>query len=418
MNIRAEEIDILIVDDTPENLRILSVMLAEQGYSVRKALNGKMALLAAQTLPPDLILLDINMPDMTGYEVCQRLKQEEVTGTIPIIFLSALDQLQDKVKALQSGGVDYITKPFQFEEVNARIQTQITLHRLQKDLSAKNNELSTALKELRKAQIRLIQQERMAGIGQLVAGLSHEINNPISFIAGNLKPAQEYVKDLLQLIQLYRQEYPSPSPAIQAAIAELDVDFLINDLHKILGSMQTGVDRIHTLMLALRIFARLDESDIKTVDIHEGIESTLILLENRLRYYNIQLVKNYGKLPPVTCYASQLNQVILHLLNNAIDACKQAKTQPCIWLETAPVTEDTIQVRIRDNGPGISEEAKSHLFEPFYTTKPVGQGQGLGLAISHEVVVEKHKGRLLCQTAPGEGAEFIMEIPVLAGDRL
>jgi len=418
MNIHAHEIDILIVDDTPENLRVLSVMLAEQGYNVRKALNGKMALLAAQTLPPDLILLDINMPDMTGYEVCQRLKQEEITGTIPIIFLSALDQLQDKVKALQSGGVDYITKPFQFEEVNARIQTQITLHRLQKKLAARNNELSNALQELRKAQIRLIQQERMAGIGQLVAGLSHEINNPISFIAGNLKPAQEYIKDLLQLIQLYRQEYPHPSPAIQAAIAELDVDFLINDLYKLLGSMQTGVDRIHTLMLALRIFARLDESDIKAIDIHESIESTLILLENRLHYGNIQLIKHYGTLPLVTCYASQLNQVILHLLNNAIDACKQAKTEPHIWIETTQTTADTIQIRIRDNGPGISEEAKSHLFEPFYTTKPVGQGQGLGLAISHEVVVEKHKGRLWCQSLPETGAEFVIEIPVLAADRL
>ncbi len=415
-SMQTEGSDILIVDDTPENLRVLSAMLTEQGYAVRKALSGKMALLAAESLPPNLILLDVNMPDMDGYQVCQILKSQKITEHIPIIFLSALDSIEDKVKAFEVGGVDYITKPFQFEEVNARIRTQLMVYQLQQSLEQKNDELSQTLLELRKTQTRLIQQERMAGLGQLVAGFSHEVNNPISFIAGNLKPTQEYVESLLAIIQLYQQEYPEPPPVIQAAIAEFDLDFLVKDLQKSLSSMRNGVDRIRNLVLALRIFSRLDESDIKTVDIHEGIESTLVLLRSRLHQAGIHIIKQYGKLPPVTCYASQLNQVVLHLLSNAIDALEErsesSQEKPTIWLETSQTGDHSIQLRVRDNGPGIEPEVKSHLFEPFYTTKPVGSGKGLGLAISHEIIVEKHRGTLTCQSIPGQGAEFIIDIPL------
>lgn len=414
--------DILIVDDTLDNIRFLSTLLVEQGYSVRKALNGQMALTAVKTLLPDLILLDINMPEMNGYDVCKQLKENQETARVPVIFLSALDDVLDKVKAFQIGGVDYITKPFQFEEVLVRIQTQLTIRRLQNQLKQQNLELQNALGNLKKTQAELVHKEKMFGLGQLVAGVAHEINNPVSFISGNLNPAREYIQHLLKVIQLYQQEYPHPTPAIQAAIADIDLDFVLADLQNLIGSMQTGVDRIRALILALRIFSRLDESKIKVVDLREGIDSTLLLMQHRLHREDnqpeIQVQKNYSELPPIACYASQLNQVFLNLLHNAIDAidAKIAQTidpsyKPQIWI-TTEVNESQLRVRIKDNGIGIPETMQTHLFEPFFTTKPVGKGAGLGLSTSYQIVVEKHHGSLTVQSTPGEGAEFILTIPI------
>jgi signal transduction histidine kinase len=420
---RGSKADILIVDDTPDNIRFLSSMLMEQGYNVRKALSGRMALTAAQTLPPDLILLDINMPGMNGYEVCQQLKEYEQTRSVPVIFLSALDDVLDKVKAFQAGGIDYISKPFQLEEVLIRIQTQLTIRNLQLQLQEQNTQLQQALTDLKKTQAQLIQREKMVSLGQLVAGIAHEINNPISFISGNLGPANRYINDLLSIIKLYQKEYPIPTLSIQKLIQNVDLNFLVLDLQKLMGSMQTGVDRIRAIILALRIFSRLDESDIKAVDIHEGINSTLLLLQYRLRqdqkHLEIQVIKNYGTLPLITCYASQMNQVFLNLLNNAIDALElkleynpPKSFNPIIWISTELSDRHTIIIRIKDNGTGISEEMQSHLFEPFFTTKPVGRGLGLGLLTSYQLVVDKHKGQLTCHSSPGQGAEFMIEIPI------
>jgi signal transduction histidine kinase len=420
---RGSKADILIVDDTPDNIRFLSSMLMEQGYNVRKALSGRMALTAAQTLPPDLILLDINMPGMNGYEVCQELKEHEQTRSVPVIFLSALDDVLDKVKAFQVGGIDYISKPFQLEEVLVRIQTQLTIRNLQLQLQEQNTQLQQALTDLKKTQAQLIQREKMVSLGQLVAGIAHEINNPISFISGNLGPANQYINDLLSIINLYQKEYPTPTSSIQRLIQNVDLNFLILDLQKLMGSMRTGVDRIRAIILALRIFSRLDESDIKAVDIHEGINSTLLLLQYRLRHdqkhLEIQVIKNYGTLPLVTCYASQMNQVFLNLLNNAIDALElklernvDQSFNPIIWISTELSDRHTIIIRIKDNGAGISKELQSHLFEPFFTTKPVGRGLGLGLLASYQLVVEKHKGQLTCHSSPEQGAEFVIEIPI------
>jgi signal transduction histidine kinase len=417
------EADILIVDDTLDNIRFLSTLLVEQGYNVRKALNGQMALTAVKSLVPDLILLDINMPEMNGYEVCKKLKDDEKTRSVPVIFLSALDDVLDKVKAFEIGAVDYITKPFQFEEVLVRIRTQLTICQLQNQLRRQNLDLQSALTNLKKTQAELVQKEKMFGLGQLVAGVAHEINNPISFISGNLNPAREYIQSLLQLIQLYQQEYPQPTPAIQAAIQDIDLEFVISDLQNLIGSMQTGVDRIRALILALRIFSRLDESKIKLVDLHEGLNSTLLLMQHRLRNEGerreIQVIKNYGELPLVTCYASQMNQVFLNLLHNAIDAveAKMAHSidrsyQPKIWVQTDVSEKNSILIHIKDNGIGIAEELQPHLFEPFFTTKSVGRGAGLGLSTSYQIVVEKHRGNLSFQTIPDEGTEFVIEIPL------
>lgn len=424
------KVDILIVDDTPENIRFLASLLLNQGYNVRKALNGNMALTAVKSLLPDLVLLDITMPEMDGYEVCKRLKEDTQTAKVPVIFLSALDNVADKVKAFQSGGVDYITKPFQFEEVLARIQTQLTIQALQAQLQVQNAQLRQALSDLQKTQVELLQKEKMAALGQLVAGIAHEINNPISFVSGNLTPAKAYINDLLHIIELYQQEYPEPSPALQAAIAEVDLDFLVADLEKLMGSMRTGVERIRSVILALRIFSRLDESEVKVVDLHEGIDSVLLLVQHRLyqeQSVEIQIIKEYGALPAVTCYASQLNQVFLNIIGNAIEALEvaikankfalndaSAKEQPTIWIKTEITPNNTVLVRIKDNGLGIAEEVKPHLFEPFFTTKQIGKGMGLGLLTSYQIVTEKHKGNLTYESMPGQGTEFIVEIPVAA----
>ncbi|MEA5523333.1 hybrid sensor histidine kinase/response regulator [Limnoraphis robusta] len=415
--------DILVVDDTPANLRLLSNMMTEYGYNVRQAISGKMALTAVKAVKPDLILLDINMPEMNGYQVCEQLKSNEETRRIPIIFLSALDDALDKVKAFQVGGVDYVTKPFQFEEIIVRIQNQLTIQSLQNQLQHQNNQLKTTLSELQVTQARLVQQEKMVGLMQLVAGIAHEINNPISFISGNLDPANEYIQDLLKLIQLYRNEYPQPPQVIQKMTEEIDLDFIISDLPKIIGSMKNGVHRISTIILALRIFSHLDESDIKSVNLHEGIDSTIILLQHRFKLPNgdcvLKIIKNYGKIPKITCYPSQLNQVFLNLLSNAIDAIeskldKNPETfkNPRIWIATRLKDKETVQIIIKDNGMGILPEVKSRLFDPFFTTKPVGKGSGLGLLTSYQIVVEKHRGKLDFYSAFGEGAEFIVEIPV------
>lgn len=414
--------DILVVDDVPDNIRLLSTILMEQGYHVRKAINGHMALTSVQTIPPDLILLDVNMPEISGYEVCRKLKSDESTSGIPIIFLSALDNASDKVNAFQVGGADYITKPFQVEEVLARVQHQLAIQTLQTQLQAKNLELQQTICTLRATQAQLIHQEKLAGLGQIVAGIAHEFNNPISFISGNLSPALKYMQELLTLIDLYRQEYPTPPVMIQQTIEEMDLKFLLSDLRKLMNSMQRGVDRIRSLILALKIFSHLDESDIKTVDLHQGIDSTLLLLQHRLRdagnAFEVKVIKQYGNLPPVTCYARQLNQVFFNLLDNAIDALEVrmqrdnfATNKPTIWIQTHLATTDVIVISIKDNGCGIPEAIQSRLFEPFFTTKPVGKGTGLGLSTSYQIVTERHEGRLTYQPMP-EGAEFTIELPL------
>ena len=415
--------DILIVDDTPDNIRFLSTILLEQGYTVRKAINGRMALTAAKTILPDLILLDINMPGMSGYEVCEKLKQDELTHSIPIIFLSALDEVKDKIKAFRIGGADYITKPFQLEEVLVRIQNQLTIRRLQTKLQLQNGELKEALSSLQKTQSQLVQKEKMAILGQLVAGIAHEINNPVSFIVGNLKPARRYIEDLLELIMLYQAEYPNPSQAIQKLVHEIDLEFLYADLQKLMDSMHAGADRIRSVILALRIFSRLGEAELKSIDLHKGLDSTLLMVQHRLTLEaagkTIQIVKNYGQLPLITCYASQINQVFLNLLNNAIDALKSAvkakndlSDSPTIWISTEVKDSENVTIKIRDNGPGLSEEMRSRLFEPFVTTNPTGGCKGLGLLTCQQIIVEMHKGQIICNSSPGQGAEFIVEMPL------
>lgn len=295
---------------------------------------------------------------------------------------------------------------------------------------AKAKQLEQVLIDLQKTQAQLIQTEKMSSLGQLVAGVAHEINNPVNFIFGNLTYASDYCSDLLELLQLYLKHHPQPHPEIQEKSEEIDVEFLANDLPKLLNSMKVGADRIRQLVLSLRNFSRLDESDIKPVDIHEGIESTLMILQHRLKpkagHCGIEIIKNYDDLPLVECYAGQLNQVFMNLLSNAIDALEaksrtEEKTEEIaianstelkIEISTKILKNNLVRITIADNALGIPPDVKPRIFDPFFTTKEPGKGTGLGLAISYQIIVQKHHGKLKCFSQPEIGTEFSIEIPI------
>jgi predicted ATPase/signal transduction histidine kinase len=286
------------------------------------------------------------------------------------------------------------------------------------EITEKATQLESTLEKLYSTQAQLIQSEKMSGLGQLVAGIAHEINNPINFIYGNLQPASEYVVSLIELNNLYQELYPQPLPEIAEKIADIELEFLVDDLQNLLKSMKTGANRIRQIVLSLRNFSRLDESEMKPVDIHSGIDSTLLILQHRLpsnsKHPEIAVIQKYGQLPLVNCYASALNQVFMNIINNAIDALESSDTncQPTIIIQTELRETNKILIRIADNGIGMSESVQNKIFNPFFTTKSVGSGTGLGLSTSYSIVVEKHGGKLSCISAPGEGTEFIIEIPV------
>ncbi|MEH2135481.1 GAF domain-containing protein [Nostoc sp.] len=321
------------------------------------------------------------------------------------------------------------------EEINllaqVAVQLGIAIHQaeLLDQTKRQTLELTQALQELKQTQTRLIQGEKMAGLGQLLAGVAHEINNPVSFIFGNLIHLNKYTEELLKVVKLYRQN-SSLLPSVQDQIDKADLDFIIEDLPQTLESMKVGAERICDIVLSLRNFSRTDEAGLKAVDIHEGLDSTLLILGHRLKNNHehpvIEIIKEYAIFPLLECYPAQLNQVFMNLLSNSIDALEEKfKTiqqrylklsQRCpiipltIWINTH-TTNNQVVIRIADNGLGISEEVRSHMFDPFFTTKAPGKGTGLGLSISYQIVVEKHHGQIKCSSKPGEGTEFLIEIP-------
>jgi PAS domain S-box-containing protein len=287
--------------------------------------------------------------------------------------------------------------------------------------------LENTLEELQQAQTQLVQSEKMSSLGQLVGGIAHEINNPISFIYGNLTYVNEYAENLLNLVKLYQECYPNSTPKIQASEEEIELDFIQEDLPKILDSMKMGVDRIREIVLSLRNFSRLDEAEMKWVDVHEGIDNTLLILSHRLKAKqpnlpDIQVVKDYKNLPKIQCYPGQLNQVFMNILTNAIEAIEdynkertleEIKKHPStIWIATDVIDRKDVIILIGDNGAGMTAEVSSRLFDPFFTTKPVGAGTGLGMSISYKIIVEQHRGQLQCISAPGQGAVFLIQIPI------
>ncbi|BAZ67067.1 multi-sensor signal transduction multi-kinase [Fischerella sp. NIES-4106] len=312
------------------------------------------------------------------------------------------------------------------EEHNHTLEKKV--ERRTQELNENNHRLKQAIVDLKNAQTQLIQNEKMSSLGQMVAGIAHEINNPINFIHGNITHAQEYVQDLLELITIYQQEYRNPSAQVADKSEEIDLDFLVQDLPKVLDSMKVGTSRIRNIVLGLRNFSHLDEADMKPVDIHEGIDNTLMILQHKLKANNdcpdIQVIKEYGELPEVACYAGQLNQVFMNILSNAIDVLNEGNRLwtigngekdsrlPTIIISTELAEKNMFRIRIADNGNGMNAEVQQKIFDPFFTTKPVGSGTGLGLSISYQIVVDKHKGKLICNSTLGKGTEFVIEIPM------
>ncbi|WNZ26244.1 hybrid sensor histidine kinase/response regulator [Leptolyngbya sp. NK1-12] len=436
---------ILAVDDNPINLATLSQTLKHAGWQVRVAIDGESAIAKAHYEPPDLILLDVEMPGMNGFEVCQQLKANAATQSIPVIFTTALADLDSKVKGLSLGAVDYIIKPFEAQEVVARVQVHLQLRRLTKMLEEKSalleasntalQQLTQALEErvqertaaLEMAQVRLVQQEKLSVLGELVTGVAHEINNPVNFIASNIEPAQDYVADLTRILQLYQQHYPQPVPEVAAELAAVDLDFVLEDLTKLLTSMQLGANRLRALSNSLRTFSRTDTDTKVSADIHTGLDSTLMILGHRLKATesraSIQVIKNYGDLPKIECYLGQLNQVFMNILANAIDALEEANlrrspqereaipNQIAITTQVAP-DQQHVSIQIQDNGIGMSDEVRSRIFERSFTTKAVGKGTGLGLSISQQIIAETHGGSLQCESVAGAGTVFTITLPI------
>lgn len=444
------ETRILLVDDNPTNLKVLSDALRDQGWVTLVATDGESAIEQVEYAPPSLILLDVMMPGIDGFETCRRLKANPKTAGLPIIFMTALSDTVDKVKGLELGAVDYITKPFQYEEVLARVRLHLSLFNVSRSLEqkvieqaqtaqelkqlaqslearvkARTAEVEQSLQDLKTTQLQLIQSEKMSVLGQLVAGVGHEINNPVGCIDGNLKHAVSYIQDIFGLIDLYQEAYPAPVAKIEDYIEEIDLDYLTEDLPKLLKSMQTSSSRIQEISQSLRSFSRSDDRVPSEVNIHEGLESTMMILKHRLKANDlrpeIKIKMELGTLPIIQAYSGPLNQVFMNIVANAIDAIDESYQHPDrdpeqVGIISISTTLDRhnqeICLSIHDNGIGIPEEIQERIFEHSFTTKPIGQGTGLGLAISQQIIEEKHQGRILCYSKIGSGTEFRIYLPI------
>ena len=436
---------VLIVDDTPNNLKVLSETLADAEFEVAIATSGESALEQLNHTPVSLILLDVMMPGIDGFETCRRLKANPDTADIPVIFITALSDATNKVEGFDLGAVDYISKPFERREVIARVRTHLKLNQLSRALEAQNAQLqqlnqqledrveqrTTALAEssaqLKSTQLQVVQNEKMATLGSLVAGIAHEVNNPIGYLRGSIQNAKDYANDLCEYLAVYQQHQP-PVPAVQESAEDLDVEFILEDLPKLLNSMSGATDRIKRISTSLRTFSRADTECKVSANLHEGLDSTLMILKYRLKANEhrpvIEVVKDYGDLPEVSCFPGQLNQVFMNVLANAIDmfdemvdqvSIDELKARPQqITIQTRLLAEHRkIEVRIADNGKGMPEEIRSKIFERSFTTKEVGKGTGLGLAISHNIVVETHEGRFDVETVVGQGSTFVICLPIV-----
>lgn len=433
--LEASAIRVLVVDDQPIIIESIRRLLAsESDIEVHACTDPTLALATAAELEPSLILQDLVMPDVDGLMLVKFFRAHPKIKDIPVIVLSSKEDAKIKASAFSVGANDYLVKLPDPIELIARMRYHATAYQnllkrneaeqtlaynkeLERRVEERTAELKNALDDLKHTQAKLIHTEKMNSMEQLVGGIAHEVNNPINFIYGNLNYMNGYVQDLLEVIQLYQNHYPKPANEIEEKLEELDLEFTSADLLQSFISLRSGAKRIRNLVLSLRNFSRFDEAEVKRVNIHEGIESTLAMLGSKLR--DINVAKSFGELSLVECYAGQLNQTFMHIIQNAIEAVQSeeaialdSRSSATITISTEMAGDDRVAIWIADNGPGINLEIQDRIFEPFFTTKDVGGGAGLGLSISHQIVAKQHGGDLTCSSMPGQGTKFLIELPV------
>ncbi|MDQ7831034.1 MAG: response regulator [Desulfovibrionaceae bacterium] len=408
-------LSILIVDDVPANLQLLSGMLTERGYKVRPAPSGPLALEAARRNPPELILLDINMPQMDGFEVCRRLKADPNLADIPVLFISALGDAADKVRAFAEGGQDYITKPFHVEEVLARVMTHLALRRAQREVKEQNRVLLETLDQLKKAQNRLVISEKMAALGVLAAGVAHEINNPLNFVKTSCHGLEKDLRDLTALVSFCRDAMPDGQrEALAAFERQVDYATLTQEIPELLAHVFEGLARAGDIVSSLQVFSRTDDAVCQDVDINDVVESVLVVLRNR--YKNVtEMTTTLSPTPRICGNPGKLGQVVMNLITNAIDAVESVDDPALrrITLATETCSRNGapyVALHVTDSGPGIPPDIQCRIFDPFFTTKPVGRGTGLGLFISNNLIQE-HRGALELASVPGRETTFSMYLP-------
>jgi signal transduction histidine kinase len=411
---------ILIVDDELELERLIKQRLRKKIIAKELELifvhNGKEALEKLKSENQiDMVLTDINMPEMDGLTLLHKLR--EIDETLKAVVISAYGDMKNIRTAMNCGAVDFITKPINFEDL------AITINKTLKDVK----EVRETLKQLQQTQLQLIQHEKMAVLGQLVAGIAHEMNNPLTCISGYTELSTEGVTNLINHIHLYQEKFPEPGLEIEQHAKNIKLDYFLQRLPRMLSIMTESTSRLVHISNSLRNFSRGDTDSQVSANIHEGIDSTLMILQHRLKGNNtrpeIEVIKEYGEIPLVPCYLGQLNQVFMNILANAIDACEgsnESRTFAEITEQPNTITIQTqlsddhqsVVIKIKDNGTGMPKDVESRIFDQLFTTKAVGQGTGLGLSISRQIVEEIHGGRLTCHSVLGEGTEFAIAIPI------
>ncbi|MBD2545879.1 hybrid sensor histidine kinase/response regulator [Planktothricoides raciborskii] len=410
---------ILFVDDEPALSRLIKTKYRSKVKAKELefffAENGLAALNTLKEQTIHIVITDINMPEMNGLVLLDKIQCLDLP--VQTIVLSAYGDMQNIRSAMNRGAFDFLNKPIDFEDLEITIQRALDhLKKIQENQQ-----------KLQQAQTQLIQSEKMSTLGELVAGVAHEINNPVGFLTGNITIAEDYFTEIVELLNLYEEKFPDPGAEIIHKMQEIDLDAMKEDIPELISSMREGTDRILSLSTSLRTFSRSDISAKSSFNIHDGIDSTLRILKHRLKANefrpDIHIIKDYGDLPTVECYPGQLNQVFMNIFANGIDALDQSsmgqsyeeilENPKTITIRTEVKPENgTVIIGIRDNGSGIPENVKEHIFEYLFTTKPVGKGTGLGLSISYQIIVEKHSGQISCVSELGEGTEFIIEIPI------